>query len=217
MIVPLDIHTHRLPERPGTAIVSCTPETFVPEAGHLYSVGIHPRYLPAKPDEEAMLRTLHRQLTHRQVLALGEAGLDKLAEAPMSAQIDLFTRQAMLAEALHKPLIIHLVRATDELLAVRKQLHPTASPWILHGFRGKPQQAEQLLRAGCYLSFGEHYHEEALSLVPDDRLFLETDESSVPLPALYERAAAVRATPPERLRERVTANVLRLFLGGVYQ
>ena len=44
---PVDIHTHRLPPVPGTAIANRYPDTFVPEAGAWYSVGIHPWHIPA--------------------------------------------------------------------------------------------------------------------------------------------------------------------------
>ena len=40
MNIPVDIHTHRLPQVPGTAIANCYPETFSPQSGGWYSVGI---------------------------------------------------------------------------------------------------------------------------------------------------------------------------------
>ena len=41
----------------------------------------------------------------------------------------------------------------------------------------KPEQAVQLLKKGFYLSFGEYYPDETMQIVPDERLFLETDDS----------------------------------------
>lgn len=49
MKFPVDIHTHRLPPVPGTAIANRYPDTFVPEAGAWYSVGIHPWHIPGQP------------------------------------------------------------------------------------------------------------------------------------------------------------------------
>ena len=77
---------------------------------------------------------------------------------------------------LDKPLVIHLVKAMSELLKLKQQIKP-ANPWIIHGFRGKAALAEECLRHGFYLSFGEKYQEEALRITPAGRLFLETDES----------------------------------------
>lgn len=45
MNIPVDIHTHRLPQVPGTAIANCYPETFSPQSGGWYSVGIHPWHI----------------------------------------------------------------------------------------------------------------------------------------------------------------------------
>ena len=159
MIIPVDIHTHRRPQVPGTAIVNCFPESIVPQKEGWYSVGIHPWYIASFAaslnDSKARFEEL---LDHPQVLAVGEAGLDKLAEAPLTLQIEVFEYQARLAEEANKPLIIHLVKAVDELLKLKQKIQPV-KPWIIHGFRGKAALAEEYLRHGFYLSFGEKYQD----------------------------------------------------------
>lgn len=208
MKIPVDIHTHHQPQVAGEAIVNCFPETFAPHAEGWYSVGIHPWHaLSFAADEAAGFEEL---LRHPQVLAIGEAGLDKLAEAPLPLQMDVFGYQARLAEELDKPLVIHLVKATDELLKLKQQIGPM-KPWIIHGFRGKAALAETYLRHGFHLSFGEKYREEALRIVPPDKLFLETDESAMPVDALYQRAAQVRGIPLGELRETIRQNVSKIF------
>ena len=160
MIFPVDIHTHRLPPVPGTAIANRYPDTFVPEAGAWYSVGIHPWHIPATitPVVRNEMNVLASLAGHPQVLAIGEAGLDKLADAPMAVQMEVFEYQARLSVELGKPLVIHLVKAMSELLKLKQQIKP-ANPWIIHGFRGKPALAEECLRHGFYLSFGEKYQD----------------------------------------------------------
>ena len=211
MIIPVDIHTHRRPQVPGTAIVNCFPESFVPQTEGWYSVGIHPWYIASFAaslnDSKARFEEL---LDHPQELAVGEAGLDKLAEAPLTLQIEVFEYQARLAEEANKPLIIHLVKAVDELLKLKQKIQPV-KPWIIHGFRGKAALAEEYLRHGFYLSFGEKYQEEALCIMPSERLFIETDESTVSVDTLYERAAILRKTPLEELRRTIRKNVSEIF------
>ena len=199
MNIPVDIHTHRLPQVPGTAIANCYPETFSPQSGGWYSVGIHPWHIGRSGGEHSGVEGavasrvcgLEELVRHPQVLAVGEAGLDKLADAPMDLQVEVFRCQACLAEEVGKPLVIHLVKAVDELLKVKRDLRPS-NPCF-------------------YLSFGEKYQEAALCRVPADRLFIETDESEVSIGELYARAAEVRGISPEELGETLRRNVCKVF------
>ena len=133
------------------------------------------------------------------------------ADAPLPLQETFFERQARLADEAGKPLVIHLVKAVDELLRARRRLVPRV-PWVIHGFRGKAPLAQELLRHGFYLSFGERFQEAALAAVPLSRLFIETDESPLPVADIYARAARARRMPLEELAEAVRANVQSVFL-----
>lgn len=108
------------------------------------------------------------------------------------------------------PLILHNVRMTDKILAVKKEFQPKQA-WIWHGFRGKPEQAKQMLDKGLYLSFGEFYSDEAMRVVPDDRLFLETDDSELDIEDILYRAAQVRGVEVETLRETIRRNIQNVF------
>lgn len=205
----LDIHTHWQPLYPSQAIQSCLPEAFSPREGACYSVGIHPWYLCPESVEsqwESLLAAVH----HPQVVAIGEAGLDKLVDAPLLLQQSVFERQIELSESLNLPLVIHTVRAADELIALKKKYQPRQA-WVIHGFRGKQEQALQYIHQGFYLSFGEHYQESALHVVPLDRLFLETDESAVDIHLLYDRAASVLGMSAEELIKRIQQNIQSVF------
>lgn len=130
----LDIHTHRTPENPYQAIRSCRPEEFSPDAKGYFSIGIHPWYLSDKTVEEA--DRWKEFIFLPQVVAVGEAGLDKLADTPFPLQQEFLIRQIGWAEESGKPLILHAVRATAELIALKRQNNPSV-PWIIHGFREK--------------------------------------------------------------------------------
>lgn len=213
MKIPVDIHTHQLPVVSGEAIVNCYPETFAPQEGCWYSVGIHPWHLMPSADQgeqDDRRKILAGLANHSQVLAIGEAGLDKLADAPMAMQIEFFEHQARLAMEVDKPLVIHLVKAADELLKLKQTLRPT-NPWIIHGFRGKAAMAQEYLRHGFYLSFGKKYQEEALRITPVERFFIETDESVIPVAELYERAAHLRGVTGDELLESVQQNIRKVF------
>lgn len=204
-----DIHTHHM-GGDGFRIVNRPPDDFMPCQEQWYSVGVHPWALQQGEVRQETWEKLREAAVHPQVLAVGEAGLDRLVQVPMKLQEAVFARQAELAGEAGKPLIVHLVRAVDELLRLKKALKPGV-PWIIHGFRGKAALAEELLRHGFYLSFGEKYQEGALNVVPLSHLFLETDESLASIFRLYARAAAVRQLSVEELATAVRDNVLRVF------
>lgn len=209
MILPIDIHTHHFSRCSESAIVNCSPDTFCPETAGWYSIGYHPWFLP-KPDAPMKWELFEDLLDHPQVLAVGEAGLDKNSEASLSFQLEVFVHHVVLSERVGKPMVIHLVKALDELLRLKRELRPV-QPWIIHGFRGKPALAETLIRHGFYLSFGEKYQEETLKQIPGDRLFLETDESDMPIEVCYKRAALLRGCSEKELFESVSRNVRVVF------
>ncbi len=211
MPYPIDIHTHHVPILAEQAIVNCLPDTFHPQPQCWYSVGLHPWYLNnyAWTDKDFHL-SFEKVLRHPQVLAIGEAGLDKLTQIPLKYQQEAFRYQTLLAETIGKPLIIHVVKAVDELLALQKELKPSV-PWIIHGFRGKVTQATTLLNHGFYLSFGEKFNEETLRQMPVSRLFIETDESQKSIGRLYEHAADVLGIPTDSLKESVQRNIRKVF------
>ena len=203
---PTDIHTHH--NRYG-AIISTTPDEFRPQAGRYYSVGLHPWNLTA--DSKELLPKLDASVQHEQVVAIGETGLDKLKSGvSYEEQIAYFKHHIHLSEQWEKPLVIHAVKAYDDIIRLHKAMHPF-QPWIIHGFRGKPETAAQLVREGLYLSFGEYYNHEALKSVPLDRLLIETDESNLPIDKLYRKAAHTRHLSPRLLRKTIATNIAHIF------
>ena len=206
-----DIHTHRFTDSaPEDVLLSCPVlKNEIPAEAVYVSAEIHPWHLTAE-NLSCQIERMENMLSDSRVLALGEVGLDKLTECPYPIQIKAFEEIVSISEAYGKSLIIHCVKSVDELIAIRKKIRP-ALPWIMHGFRGKPQQADSLLRHGFYLSFGEHYNSQVMKEIPIERLFLETDESNVPIDELYNRAAAIRHISAEELKLAVLHNVNNVF------
>lgn len=211
----LDIHTHHIPTVTAQAIFSASlkelPETMLKAKRKeldYYSAGMHPRYL--ETNYETAWKTLQEASAQKAMVAIGEAGLDKLAPAPLNLQKKVFEQQIELAEAVSKPLIIHSVHTFNEIIQFKKFFRPSVA-WIIHGFRGKKEMAEQLLNHGFYLSFGAHYAEEALQVTPSDRIFLETDESLISINSLYEKAARLLSLPVADLTLLVQNNIRAVF------
>lgn len=174
-----DIHCHLPAPQPGR-IICLDPVEGIPSLlpDQYYSVGIHPWNVCRADDSH--LRTLQQLAADPRVLAIGEVGFDTLraedAEATLARQQLLAEQHALLAEELHKPVIWHVVRRWDQLLALKKSVRPR-SPWIVHGFTGGMQLAEQLTRAGIHLSLGPKANPEVRNAFPH---FSESDALTQP-------------------------------------
>lgn len=209
-----DAHTHHLPhDAQTTAILSCSmaeaTSAAFPQAKFL-SVSLHPWHLSTNNLQAQIEWMTHLLASDSRVVAIGEAGLDKLCDTPLPLQQEAFQAAIDLSEQYHLPLLIHAVKATTELLAFQKK-HRPAQPWIIHGFRGKKELADDLLRHGFYLSFGKKYQEKALSAVPVERLLLESDEESINFQTFYSEVASVRGTTSESLIKALHENANHLF------
>ena len=213
----IDIHTHTTKSRDNLIqIVNLDLKSPCPEQGY-YSYGIHPWALDNVDFQiEEALSLLEARLQSPNVLALGEAGLDKIHKASFERQIELFERQIEFSEALQKPMILHDVRSHNEIIALRKK-HKAQQPWIVHGFSGTEQDVKQLIGQGIYLSVGESLlHSErkiykSFKFIDLDYLFLETDMAEIGVGTIYEAAANLLEMDLSVLQTRIFANFARLF------
>lgn len=180
-----DCHTHHR-RRPG-AVINLAPGE-MPEEGFVYSAGVHPWELPGLGDDALALRLdeVERLAAMDSVVAVGEAGIDRLRGGDVARQLHALRRQVEISERARKPLLLHVVRAYDEIIALRREMRPS-QPWIVHGFRGKPPIARRLVDAGFYISLGEKFNPGAAMAIPPDRLLVETDESPLSITEIASR------------------------------
>ena len=195
----IDIHTHN--STPAANSI-CNSSHYI--AGRKISVGIHPWDINS--DWKNNFLAIAEYAKAKNVVAIGECGFDTLkSPATIELQEEIFRAHAQLADALCKPLIIHCVKAFDKLIAQHKELNPQQA-WIIHGFRGKPQQAAQLTKAGFYLSLGEKFNHESAKAIPTERLFIETDESKQTITEIYTAVAQTIGLSVEDLAQQIMHN-----------
>ncbi|GAA4056438.1 TatD family hydrolase [Flavobacterium chungnamense] len=209
-----NLHTHKFTNSPEVLeLVNQYPWEFdvaIPN----YSIGIHPWYINTNR-LESDLKIIEDKLQLNVCLALGECGLDKRIEIPLALQIEVFEKQIEFAEKYQKPLVLHLVAAFDELIAIKKRLKIKV-PIVIHGFSKNEQVAKQLIDNGFYLSFGKYLlrnpdMETVFKSVPNDRFFLETDTIEETLEEVYTLAAKYKNIKIEDLIEIVNTNFSTVF------
>jgi len=217
MLMPQDwinVHTHRPGE--GVNIVDpCLGNVIMPGQGAVYfSLGIHPMYIDDRVEER--LQKIELAAAEGKIVAVGEAGVDRNALAPVEVQLKLFERQAEIAGRYGVPLIVHGVRAIPELITAYKKCR-SHQKWIMHGFNNRREILMDLLRHGFYISAGRHVMNEesqvyrVLPEIPADRLLIETDNSDFTIGEVYGQVARRRGIAVEELQHIVRMNFDRLF------
>lgn len=169
MIPPVgDIHTHN--QGAKDAVINLEQGQTELRPGALYSVGWHPWW--AVPADWEWIGRMARE---EQVALIGECGIDTLrGQGSIEEQLALTEKHARLAEELGKPLLLHIVGSWGEIIGLRKRMKPK-QPWIIHGFRGKPELARQLVRAGFLISLGEKFNPGVPEAIGPEFLLRETD------------------------------------------
>ena len=213
----IDIHTHSASEPADTiAVRNLAVDSDVaikPEKG-FYSAGIHPWFIDVQ-NLENQFRNLVKVINEKPVKFIGECGLDRIKGPSLETQQEVFVRQLHLAQEQSKPLIIHCVKAFDELIRIKLREKIT-TPLIVHGFNNSRKIAEQLLDQGFYLSFGVAVLNErsnAAAIVknmPSSSFFLETDDKDVPIQEIYIRTSELRNITLNHLKDTIFANWMSL-------
>ena len=213
----INLHTHRKPQVEGEWCIrnGYTGAGYSPDdLPYSISLGIHPWLI--KENGEKQLQALSASIHHRNVVAIGECGLDRLRGPEIKLQKMLLEAQIDLANTIQKPMIFHLVRSYSDFLEFTRQIQV---PWVIHGFQGNLTEARKMLDKGGSVSFGyrlfmnDSLH-ETLRYVPNDRLYLETDVRALKIDAVYRHVASIKGIQLDLLQEALWSNARRDFKGS---
>lgn len=189
----IDIHSHHIHSNTKNTILNLSfneaKNQLTRNSSGLYSVGIHPWHADGFSKEK--LANMRDIISLPQVVLIGETGLDKKCNIAFSQQLLAFTHQIEISEVYKKPMIIHCVGYYNELFEIKKQLR-SKELWIIHGFRGKPELALQAMKNGCALSYGEQFNIDAVKATPLEKLYVETDDSSISIKKIYQQIAEIK-------------------------
>ncbi len=214
----IDIHTHS--DRPETDTV--TVRNLFPGDGfaafsgrNFYSVGLHPWHVKLKEENNELLNMVEDALEFDHVCFIGECGLDKVISSDFEEQKRVFQAQAFMAEEFNKPLIIHCVKAYNEIIEFHKKLHPEM-PWIMHGYNGSVEISQQLAERGILFSFGEVLFRKnskavaSFKYLPLEKIFFETDEYFGEVEDIYNKGAELKNISVEFMAKAVWNNFSRV-------
>lgn len=214
----IDIHTHSTRyEQETVTVQNIFPgDGFAPFSGrNFYSVGLHPWHITSELENNEALQLVEEALEFDHVIFVGEAGLDKAIEKDFAEQQRVFKAQAFMAEEYQYPLLIHCVKAYNEVFELRKKMQPSM-PWIFHGYTGGLQLTEQFMNHGFMFSFGHLLFNgkakviETFKELPLEKIFFETDELEEDVSVIYRQAAKIKGITEDELKVAVWKNFNRV-------
>ena len=195
------------------------------------AVGVHPLYIN-NPD----LCQLYPLAENKKVVAIGEIGLDD-TNSNYQEQIDCFTRQIIIANELHLPVIIHSNHTNKEIIHLFKTVVKPRYGCVFHCFYPDLEDMYYLTNQGYYISFAGKitYKNAKKSLVvarqvPDDFYLVETDSPylapepfrgeenhSSNISYIIHRLAEVKEKSDEEIETQTVQNTKTLFKKMVYR
>ncbi len=212
----VDIHTHQevLSNKNSISIFSFNPvKNMTFNQNVFFSAAVHPWSVQIENIDWYMC-IVRKIAKHQHCLAIGECGLDYLHQVEKSKQHEIFIRHFEISEEFQLPLIIHCVKAWNDIIVLRKKLKPSM-PWIIHGFNKSIETANQCLNAGFYLSLGKkatnNRFSQVLKTIPVDRMFLETDETNDLISDIYSTVYQTLGIDYEVFAEQIYQNFNTCF------
>lgn len=215
MIPYINIHTHHLSKDNGVFLFNNCFGTSTGLVTKLYlekyfSIGVH----PWDADLNISFSEFESVIQNINCLAIGECGLDKLKGPDLEIQKTIFISQLDLAVKYQMPVIIHCVKAFDELIEVCQAYHSKV-PLIIHGFNKSSQLAKQLIDKGFYISWHHSVFDKTeydLSQISLNKIFLETDDTiDRSIIDIYQKATKRFHHLENDLKEKIYTNFTALF------
>jgi len=195
------------------------------------AVGVHPH--DARTYDDALEAELESLLTSKDVVAVGETGLDYFYDnSPRPVQQQALQRQLQLARRHGRPLVVHN-RDSEADMARLLAAETSGVRLVLHAFTGAPALLELgkerrfYFGIGGFLTFKRHPLAQCITALPRESLLLETDSPYLsPQPRrgrrnepahveiIARRLAELLDTSLEDVAELTTRNFQRFLNGG---
>jgi TatD DNase family protein len=198
-----------------------------------FSLGIHPHKAGEFAGRLDEARACVRQgIRSEGARAIGEIGLDYHYDfSPRDVQQEVFRAQIAVALELALPVVIHTREATEDTFGILREAG-SALRGVFHCFTGDSLMARAALDRGFYISLAgivtfprADELRAVATLVPDDRLLIETDAPYLaPVPhrgkrnepafvgRVAETIAGLRGVPAAALSAQAARN-FNVFLG----
>jgi len=190
--------------------------------------GLHPYHVDAHTQQD--LDRLESWVSQYDCVAIGECGLDlRRDQAAERDQMHYFSAQLDIATAHDRPVVIHAVRATAQVIDLIRQYPDLRG--MIHSYSGSYEQAKLLVDRGFSISLGgaitydnAHRVRSLAAKLPLSSLLIETDAPDQPdadhfaqrnepayLNNVLDSLCALRTETREAIAAQTSANARALF------
>ena len=188
--------------------------------------GYHPSTV--QEYDESKLQAL---LKHKNIVALGEIGLDYYRlYNPVDLQKKVFEAQVKIAMDLNLPIVVHDREAHEDCMAILEKYNPVKV--VFHCFSGDVKFAEKVLNKGWFISitgvitYKNSSLDQVVRIIPKEKLMIETDcPYLTPVPHrgkrnnpeyliyVVQKIADILNVPPKVVAEQTFKNAEEFFEG----
>ena len=192
------------------------------------AVGLHPLFLNEHRQQD--IHQLEELCKGNEIIAVGEIGLDFYQGREQQKEQQLLLEiQLRVAQKFDLPVILHVRKAHDEVLATLRRLQFTRGGSV-HAFNGSYQQATQYIDMGFVIGVGgaltydrARKIRNTVSKLPLSSLILETDSPDMVmaglkgpnrpeyLPVVLRILAKMLGLPQKSIAEACLENTLKVF------
>ena len=215
----LDFHSHSISPTNEKIVIRSLflheKQDFPTQQNLYFTIGMHPWHADKLSISEIKL-LIENNINKSPIIGIGETGLDKLKGPNINIQEKVFRLHIEAAMQNNLPLIIHSVRAHNEIIQLKKE-YKANNPWIIHLFCGSKQIAFDLLKQDCYLSIGHHITQQKSRIskyfheLPKEKIFLETDDFNIPIEDIYTFAAKKWKCTIESVHSQIINNLKHII------
>lgn len=146
-------------------------------------VGIHPWYINANSNLALIPEELENAILEYRPDFIGETGLDKL-KPEFDLQQEIFYIHLQLAQKYNLPVVVHCVRAYNELLTILSKF--TTLRGMVHAYNANSETAKQLAKKNMLLGVGsiilndDSQLNKSIEKIPLKQLLIESDAPYMP-------------------------------------
>lgn len=173
------------------------------------------------PGEKSEFEIISKQAGTKEIVAIGEIGLDFYHKIPVKKQTEQFKKMLDLAVELKKPVIVHSRKAETSVFEILKKYDLKV---VMHSFTGRKTLIKEGTERGYFFSvptiiLKSSNFQKLAEIVPITQMLTETDtpylgiespNTPLTIPLIVEKISEIKGCDEKKVLLRNAVNLFRL-------